>query len=345
MTVSAETGDAIDYLGVAGCEEALRRMWRIRVFEREVSKLALRGEIRGAVHSSAGQEAAEVGALMAVGPDDRMTGTHRSHGHPIAKGASLNRLMAELYGASTGVCRGKGGSMHLADFTVGSLGESAVVAASVPIAVGAGLASSLRGDGRVCVAFFGDGASNEGVWHESLNLAGVWKLPVIFLCENNGYGVSTPNAQVSAVPAIADRAVAYGMPGITVDGQDLVAVYDAVRAAVARARAGQGPSLVEATTYRYDEHALSMTERLQGTRPPGEKEAWRARDPLTIFEDKLRERRVLTDERMRAVQDEVAAEVMAAVEFARSSPHATADQLWEDMYVDPSPWPAAETVL
>lgn len=343
-TAPGTAAAAIGELGRDGCEEMLRRMWRIRVFEEVVAKQATRGEIRGAVHSAAGQEGAAVGACMAVRRDDRMTGTHRSHGHPIAKGADLKGLMAELYGRTTGVCRGKGGSMHLADFSVGSLGESAVVAASVPIAVGSGLASTLLGDDRVCVAFFGDGAVNEGVWHEAANLAGVWKLPVIFLCENNGYGVSTPVEQVSAVPRVADRASAYAMPGVTVDGQDVVAVYAAVREATARARAGDGPSIVEALTYRYDEHALSMTERLQGTRPDGEKEAWRARDPLAIFEATLAEHGVLTADDAARVQDEVRAEVDAAVKFARASALPEPGELWEDMYVDASPWQAAETL-
>jgi TPP-dependent pyruvate/acetoin dehydrogenase alpha subunit len=343
MTVTADVG-VIEELGSAGCEEMLRRMWRIRIFEEVVARQAKRGEIRGAVHSSAGQEAAEVGACMAVRADDRMTGTHRSHGHPIAKGAELRGLMAELYGRSTGVCKGYGGSMHLADFSVGSLGEAAVVAASVPVAVGAGLASSLLGDDRVCLAFFGDGAVNEGVWHEAANLAGVWRLPVIFLCENNGYGMSARNETVSAVPRSADRAAAYAMPGTTVDGQDVLAVYAAVRTAVARARRGEGPSLVEAMTYRYDEHALSMTERLAGTRPPGEKESWLARDPMRMFESVVVEHGVLTRDDVERVQAEARAAVEDAVEFARESPLPEPEGLWEDMYVDASAWASAETV-
>lgn len=344
MTVTAEHTDLIAELGVEGCTEALRRMHRIRTFETVVAQHATRGEIRGSIHSAAGQEGAAVGACMAVRDSDRMTGTHRSHGHPIAKGADLKRLMAELYGKTTGVCRGKGGSMHLADFSVGSLGESAVVAASVPIAVGAGLSSVLLDNDRVCISFFGDGAVNEGVWHEALNLAGVWKLPVVFLCENNGYGVSTPVAQVSAVERVADRASAYGMPGVTVDGQDFLAVYAEVRSAVERARAGQGPSIVEALTYRYDEHALSMTERLAGTRPDGEMDHWRSRDPLSIFAERLIEAGVLTAEDVERVADEVRAEVDAAVEFARESPLPEPEELWEDMYVDSSAWQSPETI-
>jgi acetoin:2,6-dichlorophenolindophenol oxidoreductase subunit alpha len=202
----------------------------------------------------------------------------------------------------------------------------------------------MLGDDRVCIAFFGDGAANEGVWHEALNLAGVWKLPVVFMCENNGYGVSTPVAQVSAVPHVADRAAAYGMPGVTVDGQDFLAVYGAVREAVARARAGEGPSIVEALTYRYDEHALSMTERLAGTRPAGEKEHWRSRDPLVIFGERLVGAGVMTADDLARVDAEVREEVAAAVAFAQESPLPDPAELWQDMYVDSSAWQSPETV-
>jgi TPP-dependent pyruvate/acetoin dehydrogenase alpha subunit len=323
--------------------EVLRRMLRIRLFEQEVAALIPRGEIRGAVHSSAGQEGTEVGACMALATDDQMTGTHRSHGHPIAKGAPMRRLMAELYGASNGVCRGKGGTMHLADFSVGSLGEAAVVAGSVPIAVGAGLASKMQGSGKVCLAFFGDGAANEGVWHESLNLASAWKLPVIFLCENNGFGVSTPIAQVAGEPQIAKRASAYGMPGVTVDGQDVLAVYHAVTKAVTRARAGDGPSLVEAMTYRYDDHALGMSKRLLGTQIPGERDYWLSRDPIRLFEQECRDRAGLTDHDLAGIREGVEAEIADAVEFARSGTPASVDEMWEDMYVDSTPFRRPET--
>jgi TPP-dependent pyruvate/acetoin dehydrogenase alpha subunit len=336
--------DLLAELGVPGCTEMLRRMWRIRLFEQAAERQAKRGEIRGAVHLSLGQEASAVGACMALRAGDRMTGTHRSHGHPIAKGAGLRGLMAELYGRSSGVCKGRGGSMHLADFSVGSLGEAAVVAASVPVAVGAGLASVLLGDDRVCLAFFGDGAVNEGVWHEAANLAGVWQLPVIFLCENNVYAGTTPNVQVSAVPHVADRAAAYAMPGTTVDGQDVLAVHAAVRTAVARARRGEGPSVVEALTYMYGRHAVGWGDRLGGRRPPGEMEAWQARDPVLMFDRVLAEHGVLTREELDQVRDDVAAEVDDAVEFARAAPVPAPEDLWPDMYADASAWARPEVV-
>ena len=203
--------------------EMYRRMLRIRYFDEAARGLLNEGAIQGAVHTSIGQEAAAVGACMALPDDDYVSGNHRSHGHPIAKGAALNPLMAELLGKQTGVCKGKGGSMHLADFSVGSLGESGIVGAGLPLATGAGLSAQVRGTDQVTVCFFGDGASNQGSFHESLNMAAIWKLPVIYFCENNLYAATTPKAASTSVENIADRAVAYGMPGVVVDGQDAVA--------------------------------------------------------------------------------------------------------------------------
>lgn len=330
-------------LGVEMCTTMLSRMWRIRVFEETVEHQAQRGEIRGAVHLSLGQEAASVGACTALRDDDKMTGTHRSHGHPIAKGAALEGLMAELYGKVTGVCRGTGGSMHLADFSVGSLGEAAVVAASVPVAVGAGLASRLQGSDRVALSFFGDGATNEGVWHESLNLAAVWKLPVVFFCENNIYAGTTPHHQVSAQRQISRRADGYGMPGVTVDGQDVVAVHAAVVEAVRRARAGEGPSLVEALTYMYGGHAVGFGDRLGGRRPDGEMDAWRDRDPIRVFEARVQREGVLDGDAISAIERQARADVAAAVEFARESELPDVEQMWQDMYVDAGAWSAPES--
>ena len=255
---------------------ALRGMMMIRAFEERTEKLIDRGDVIGVMHSSIGQEAACVGACMALRDDDYITGTHRSHGHPIAKGAKVDRLVAELMGRSTGVCRGMGGSMHLADFSVGSLGESAIVGSSIGIAVGAALANQLRGLDRVCLAFFGDGAANTGICHEGMNMAAVWRLPVVFFCENNRYAVTTPMAQATPIEHIADRAAAYGMPGTTVDGQDVRAVRDAVAVAVTRARRGGGPSLVEALTYRYGDHSYRLGA-LSGKRHTDEVAYWRGR--------------------------------------------------------------------
>lgn len=316
--------------------EMLRRMLAIRFFEEKAEQLLARGEILGSMHSSVGQEATCVGGCMALRPDDFMTGHHRSHGHPIAKGADLKRLMAELLGRATGVCRGKGGSMHLADFSVGSLGETAIVGSGLPIAAGAALAMKLAGSDRVCLAFFGDGAANQGIFHEALNLASIWKLPVIFLCENNQYAITTSFRSSTAVRQIADRAVAYAMPGQVVDGQDVLAVYNAVRAAAERARAGDGPTLIEAMTYRYGEHSTRL--RLPGYRSAEEVEAWRRRDPIILFRTWLTDQGLATTAELARIDEEVRAAVEDAVAFAQQSPFPDVDSLWEDMYADPSPW-------
>ena len=262
--------------------EMQRRMLRIRLFDERASKMVKRGEIPGTVHTSIGQEAQVVGSCMALAEGDYMSGNHRSHGHPIGKGAALGPLMAELVGKAAGVCGGKGGSMHLADFKVGSLGESGIVGSSIPIATGAALSSKVLKNGRVALAFFGDGASNQGCLYEAMNLSSVWKLPMIFLCENNHYALSTPSHTVTA-GRISDRAAGFGMPGVRVeDGQDVLAVYDAVKIATDRARAGQGPSLVEVMTYRFNEHSEGLK---LGTdyRNAAEKEAWLNRDPIKLF--------------------------------------------------------------
>ena len=233
-------------------------MWRIRKFEEEGTRLFKAGHILGAYHASIGEEAAIVGACLALRDDDSMTGTHRSHGHPIGKGADLKALMAELMGKQTGICKGRGGSMHLADNSVGIIGESAIVGGGIPLATGCGLSAKVRGTDQVSLCFFGDGAVNQGTFHESLNMASLWKLPVIYLCENNGYAITTSLARSHGQPNIAKRAGGYGMPGVSVDGQDVGAVFEATSGAVARARRGEGPSLIDAKTYRFDEHNVGL---------------------------------------------------------------------------------------
>jgi pyruvate dehydrogenase E1 component alpha subunit len=289
--------------------------------------------LTGFLHNSIGQEAEIVGACMALRGDDYMTGNHRSHGHPIGKGVPLAPLMAELFGKSTGVCRGKGGSMHLAAFSAGSLGESGIVGSLMPIAVGAGLGVRLRGTDQVCLCFFGDGAANCGPFHESLNLAAIWGLPVIFLCENNGYAIQTAQSQATAVQDIARRAAAYDIPGEVVDGQDVLAVYDSVTAAAARARAGTGPMLIEAKTYRYCEHSEPMTPTRSCYRPQEEIDAWRVRDPIALFVAQLRENARLSDQERQRLQKAVQAEVDAAVEFAQRSPNPEPAALFEDLFI------------
>ena len=316
---------------------ALRRMMMIRAFEERTQKLIDRGDVIGVMHSSIGQEAACVGACLALRDDDYITGTHRSHGHPIAKGSKVDRLVAELMGRSTGVCKGMAGSMHLADFSVGSLGESAIVGSSISIAVGAALANRLRSLDRVSLAFFGDGAANTGICHEGMNMAAVWRLPVVFFCENNRYAVTTPLSQSMAIEHVADRAAGYGMLGVTVDGQDVRAVRDAVTEAVARARRGEGPSIVEALTYRYGDHSYRLGA-LSGKRDPEEVAYWRSRDPIRIETERLREDGIATDEDFAALESGVQAELDAAVEFARASPYPTRADLWRNMYEDSSAW-------
>ena len=312
--------------------EMLRRMLQIRLFEEQVGRMVAAAQVPGAAHLSIGQEAEIVGACMALRDDDYMTGNHRSHGHPIGKGAKMAPLMAELLGKRTGVCRGKGGSMHLADFSVGSLGESGIVGGLLPVAVGAGLSAKMRETDQVCLCFFGDGAANEGTFHESLNLASVWKLPVIFLCENNGYAMFTSQAQSTSVANIASRASAYSMPGVVVDGQDVQKMYEAVSTAVTRARAGDGPTLVEAKTYRYKDHSEFGGLKVAAYRSDEEMATWLAKDPVEIFSTRLRDARVLTDEEFNVIKAGVQAEVESAVLFAQQSSAPSPEALFEDLY-------------
>ena len=312
--------------------EIQRRMMRIRMFDERASKMVKRGHIPGTVHTSIGQEAQVVGSTFALADGDYMSGNHRSHGHPIGKGSPLGPLMAELVGKATGVCKGKGGSLHLADFAVGSLGESGIVGSSIPIATGAAFSSKVLDNGKVALAFFGDGAANQGVLYESMNLAGTWTLPMIFLCENNQYALSTPAHTVTS-GVIADRAAGFGMPGIRVEnGQDVLAVYDAVKTAVDRARAGGGPSLVEVVTYRYNEHSEGL--RLANDYRNAEERAdWLSRDPVVLFRDHLIAQG-MTAEQMDQLDADVLAEVDAAVAFSDASPYPELSVAFDDLYTD-----------
>ncbi len=315
--------------------EMQRRMLRIRRFDERASKMVKRGQIPGTVHTSIGQEAQVVGACMALGQHDYMSGNHRSHGHPIGKGAPLGPLMAELVGKSGGVCQGKGGSLHLADFAVGSLGESGIVGSSIPIATGAGLSSKVLKNGRVALAFFGDGAANQGCLYESLNIAGVWKLPVIYLCENNQYALSTPAHTVTS-GVIAERAAGFGLPGVRVEnGQDVLAVYDAVSEAVARARNDEGPTLVEVVTYRFNEHSEGLRLGVD-YRNADEKAEWVAKDPIGLFRKVLIERGAATAEELDALEADVLAEIDEAVKFTDESPYPDRDIAFQDLYTDGS---------
>ena len=314
--------------------EMQRRMLRIRRFDERASKMVKRGQIPGTVHTSIGQEAQVVGACMALGLQDYMSGNHRSHGHPIGKGSPLRPLMAELVGRATGVCKGKGGSLHLADFAVGSLGESGIVGSSIPIATGAALAAKTLGNGRIALAFFGDGAANQGCLYEAMNLAGAWSLPVIFLCENNQYALSTPAHTVTS-GVIAERAAGFGMPGVRVEnGQEVLAVYDAVTEAVERARAGDGPSLVEVVTYRFNEHSEGLKLGVD-YRNADEKALWLEKDPIVLFAAELEKRGLATPAEMQALDREVLAEVEDAFEFSQSSPDPELSVAFDDLYTEP----------
>jgi acetoin:2,6-dichlorophenolindophenol oxidoreductase subunit alpha len=319
--------------------DAYRRMMRIRTFEEEGTRLYTAGSIPGAYHASIGQEATIVGACMSLRNDDAMTGTHRSHGHPIGKGAKLDALMAELMGKSTGICKGRGGSMHLADNSVGIVGESAIVGGGIPLATGVGLSAKVRGTDQVCLCFFGDGAVNQGVFHECLNMASLWKLPVIYLCENNGYAITTSLTGSHAQPDIAKRAESYGMPGITVDGQDLAAVFLASVGAVERARRGDGPTLIEAKTYRFDEHQVGLTIPGQPYRTEKEVEEFRlGRDPISLFRQSLLAGSVDIDE-LNAIDLDVLIEVKEAIRFAEESPLPDPTGVYEYMYSNPIGYP------
>ncbi|QFU91776.1 thiamine pyrophosphate-dependent dehydrogenase E1 component subunit alpha [Amycolatopsis sp. YIM 10] len=318
----------MDLIGNATlAREALVTMWKIRRFEEAVDDLFARGLMHGTMHLSIGQEAVPVGACLALADGDYITSTHRGHGHCIARGAGLDRMMAELLAKETGYCRGRGGSMHIADVATGNLGANGIVAGGVPIAAGAGLAVKLRGGNQAVVSFFGDGAVNEGAWHEGVNLAAIWDLPVVFVCENNHYGMSMSVSRAFRVKELAERAAAYGIPGVTVDGNDPQAVHDAVADAVARARAGEGPTLVEATTYRWKGHSKS-DKNLYRTRE--EIEHWRERDPITRFEQRVTN--TLGEQEIQACRDEARDQVRAAIRVANAAPDAAADSLTEAVY-------------
>jgi acetoin:2,6-dichlorophenolindophenol oxidoreductase subunit alpha len=321
--------------------QGYQRMVRIRRFEEEAMRRAMAGEFSG-MHSSSGQEAAIVGACLALRDDDYITGTHRSHGHPIGKGADLKPLMAELYGKATGICKGRGGSMHLADRKVGIIGESAIVGGGIPLATGAGLSIQVRGTDQVSLCFFGDGAANQGTFGESLNLAAIWKLPVIFLCENNLYAISTPVAKSHGQPDIALRAAGFGLPGVIVDGQNLAGVYAATAAAVSRARHGDGPTLIEAKTYRFEEHCLNLQVPIP-YRTPQELERYKSqRDPLLLHkQDMLKS--AIEEAEIAAIEREVAAEVADAVTFARQSPPPSPEEVYDYLFSNPIHYPPEAT--
>ncbi len=308
-----------------------RRMVRIRLFEEAAGKLAEAAKLPGFLHLYVGQEAVAAGVCAALTDDDQITSTHRGHGHLVAKGGQFNEMMAELMGKSTGYCKGKGGSMHISNLDVGMLGANGIVGAGAPIAVGAGFANKYKGNGNVAVPFFGDGSTNIGAFHEAANMACALKLPVVFVCENNEYGEFTAREKTMAITDIVDRAAGYGMPGVIVDGMDVVAIHEAAVEAVDRARRGDGPSLIEAKTYRYYNHHGIQNLGLK-YRTDDEVASWRERDPIFTFEERLIEMGTATRDDIDQVWAELRADIVTAIEFAENSPVPTPDQLLVDVY-------------
>ncbi|MBN1266477.1 MAG: thiamine pyrophosphate-dependent dehydrogenase E1 component subunit alpha [Anaerolineales bacterium] len=314
-------------------EEKLKQMYelmvKIRQFENRVKDLFAAGELPGFVHLYLGQEAVASGVCANLNRDDFITSTHRGHGHIIAKGGDMARMMAELYGKATGYNKGKGGSMHIAWPELGILGANGILAAGLPIAAGAAMSSKYRRTEQVAVSFFGDGASNEGVFHETLNIASAFNLPVVFVCENNLYAVSTRQSDVRKVEDIADRAVGYNMPGVVVDGNDVVAVYEVTREAISRARRGEGPTLIECKTYRWRTHFEGEPDTY---RPPEEVASWIKREPIAPFRRMLIDQKIFKEQEMDAMDLAIREELDQAVEFARESPLPEPEDALKDLW-------------
>jgi len=330
---AARPANALPYLfdifSVDQLKDALRRMVMIRLFEESAENSYMRGLIHGTMHLSIGQEASAVGVCMVLESQDQITSTHRGHGHCIAKGADVKRMFAEFFGKEEGYCRGRGGSMHIADIAGGNLGANGIVGGGIPIAVGAALANQRLQKRAVVVAFFGDGANNEGVFHESLNMASIWKLPVVFVCENNGYGMSTSTEKSTAIAAIADRAAAYSMPGVCVDGNDLGQVAAASARATSRARQGDGPSLIECKTYRWRGHSRSDRNRYRTTE---EIDAWKLKDPILQFRRELIKHAGCSEAELDAITEQSRHEIEEALAFAKAGTDPDPAELTENVY-------------
>jgi len=313
-----------------------RQMLTIRRFEERCNYLYMQGRIPSTLHLYIGQEAVAVGVCANLTAEDYVTSTHRPHGHAIAKGVSMRAIMAELFAKRTGCCKGKGGSMHVGDVQVGMFPAIAIVGGGIPVATGAALACKRLGGGRVSVAFFGEGATNEGAFHEALNMAALWQLPAIFVCENNLYAASTPIASAFRVPEVANRAAIYGMPGKVTDGNDVLAVCEAAGRAIARARAGGGPTLLECRTYRQCGHSRSDPRTY---RSKEEEQEWAACDPILRLAGQLKAAGLASDESLAAIEGEVAAAIDDAVAFAESSPSPAAEEALEDVFYGEGPIP------
>ncbi|BEQ13768.1 thiamine pyrophosphate-dependent dehydrogenase E1 component subunit alpha [Desulfoferula mesophila] len=311
--------------------ELYRTMVVIRAFEEKVQDLYARGHIPGLAHLYIGEEAIAAGVCANLGDRDYITSTHRGHGHVIAKGALLKPMMAELYGKETGYCKGKGGSMHIADVNLGILGANGIAGGGLPIAVGAGLSCKMKYPGQVTVCFFGDASSNNGTFHESLNFAAVHKLPVIFVCENNGFGISVSQKQHQAIVDISVRAAGYNMPGITVDGNDVLSVYLSSAEAIERARQGEGPTLLEYKTYRWRGHHEGDPNQGGRYRTKEDIQAWVENCPIKRLEAYLTKNKVMTKKQMQAVWDEVEKEIDDSIEFAEQSPFPPLEEMFQDV--------------
>jgi pyruvate dehydrogenase E1 component alpha subunit len=307
----------------------LSKMYEIRLFEETVDDLFARGLVHGTMHLSIGQEASAVGSVFALRDEDYILSTHRGHGHCIAKGADINLMMAEFLGKETGYCRGRGGSMHIADIEGRNLGANGVVGGGIPLAVGVGLSLQMRQTDDIVMGFFGDGAANQGAFHEALNMAAIWTLPVVYVCENNQYGMSMSTNRAFKIERIAQRADGYGMVGVTVDGNDVLEVYEAAAKAVDRARSGGGPTLLECVTYRWKGHSKSDQERY---RTKDEIEAWKRRDPIKLFRERLLTDGVITDEEVAGFEEQASRTIAEAVEFAKSSAEPDPDTILEGVY-------------
>ena len=317
-----------------------RRMVRIRLFEEAAGKLAEAARLPGFLHLYVGQEAVAAGVCANLNDDDPITSTHRGHGHLVAKGGDFKRMMAELMAKSTGYCKGKGGSMHISDLDLGMLGANGIVGAGSPIAVGAAFAARYRKRGQVAVAFFGDGATNIGAFHEAANMACALHLPIVFACENNEYGEFTPRSKTMAINDVVERAAGYGMPGVIVDGMDAEAVYEVAGEAIARARRGDGPSFIEAKTYRFYNHHGIQNLGLK-YRSDDEVSEWKARDPIVMLEGRMRDQGVVTADEVAAVWTSLRADIDEAIAFAEASPVPTPDQLLADVYTVSAPGASA----
>jgi TPP-dependent pyruvate/acetoin dehydrogenase alpha subunit len=322
-------------LDVSLQKDMLRGLIRIRRFEEKLAQLFKRGQLPGFVHLYIGEEAVAVGVCSALRTDDRITSTHRGHGHLLAKGASVAKMMAELFGRVDGYCRGKGGSMHIVSFDLGIVGTNGIVGGGIPIGTGSAWGDQQLGRDNVTVVFFGDGAANQGVFFESMNLAAIWKLPVIFVCENNGYSEWTPTEKLTA-GKIAERGQPMGIPGVQVDGNDVEAVYLAASEAVARARAGEGATLIEAMTYRWHGHNEGEEAFAGEYRPAEEQEEWRAAEPITRYAQALEASGVVSAEGFRQIDTEETLLVEEAVEFAQNSPFPEPDEALLDVFPNPA---------